>query len=81
MPLIKILPKIGTETAQIYEIEGRRFAIVKVDPDVGAETMQEAHGVISQFLDMVVLMLTFDATIEIVEAPAPTWHERIGEDE
>lgn len=75
--LIKIRPKIGTETAQIYEIKGRRFAIVKVDPDVGMESMQEAHEVISQFLDMDVLMLTIDATVEIVEAPAPTWHERI----
>lgn len=81
MPLIKITPKVETESAQFYELEGRRFAIVKVDPDVGREVMEEAHRTISQFLDMDVLFLTFDATVEIVEAPPQTWLERVGSDD
>ena len=80
MPLLKITPKLETESSQMYEIEGRRFAIVKVDPDIGMDTLREAHGTISQFLDMDVLVLTFDATVELVEALPPTWHERISED-
>ena len=80
MPIVRVTPKLETETAQLFELEGRRFAIVRVDPDIGMEALKEAHGIISSFLDMDVLILTFQADVEIVEVQAPTWHERIGGD-
>lgn len=81
MPLIKIVPKLETESAQFYELGSRRFAIVRVDPDVGAKTMEEAQSILHQFLDMDVLMVNFDATIELVEVEGPTWQERIAKDD
>jgi len=76
MPLIKITPKLKTESAEFYELEGRRLAIVRVDPSsVSMDTLKDAHSIISNFLDMEVLMLTFDADIEIVEALPPTRYE------
>ncbi len=81
MSLIKITPKLDTEMARFYEIDGRRLAIVKVDSEVGQEDMENAQSILHQFLDMDVLMLNYEVDIELVEIEGQTWHERISEDE
>lgn len=85
MPLVKVLhkvaPKLTTDKAQLFDIEGRRFAIVTVDPEVSAHDMEHAQEVISAFLDMDVLIIGEGIKVEIVEVPALTRHERLASDE
>lgn len=85
MPLVKVLhkvaPKLTTDRAQLFDIEGRRFAIVTVAPEVSAQAMEQAQEIISDFLDMDVLILGEGLKVEIVETPAMTRHERLASDD
>lgn len=77
MPLIRVIPKIKTEKAEVYKLEGRYFAIIRTDPDINMQDLEHAQQTIHDFLGLDVLVVNFECDIELVEAPPPTWHERV----
>ena len=57
MPLLRIKPKVKTETAEIFEIKGRYFAIVHIRDNISPQGMEDAQQTIHAFLEMDVLMV------------------------
>jgi len=81
MPLIKITPRLTTETAKLYEIDGRRLAIVTVAPEVSLQDMEDARETLHAFLEMDVVIIGEGFKVELYEAPGPSRHERLASDD
>jgi len=81
MPLIKITPRIKTNKAQFFELEGRHFAIVTAGPQVSLQDMEDARETLAAFLGMDVVIIGEGFEIDIVEALGPTRHERLAGDD
>lgn len=81
MPLIKVAPKLKTEKAEFFTIEGRYVAIIRVPGRTPQDDIEMIREVFGQTLDMDVIVMNNNVEVEILEVLPQTRRERLLQDD